>query len=178
MKRTLALFVALILCTSFSVVFAVSCETTTAESLVKLTSAEAAAFSVTVPSALPMALKSSGAVEVASNVKIVNNSVAPVVISRIEVVGLNGWSVRDYAAGLSGMTRGSRTMSMSINGVGVADGTIDTNNENFPPISAVTGENELAVTYTGKIAPQATAIKTAVGIAEVLFTIGWDQANP
>lgn len=183
MKRITALFLALIACFSLScVAFAADNEATspddaTAESKVILTSAEAAAFSVTVPSALPMALKSDGTIEVATNAKIINNSGAPVVVSAIEINGLDGWSVLDYSTNFSAVSRGSKSMSMSINATGVANGAIATSGDGFPPISALTGENELAITYAGKIATQTTAITTATGIAEVVFTVCWDYAD-
>lgn len=182
MKRLLTLFLAAAACFSLSCGVlaadnAAAPEDASARSKVVLTAAEAATFSVTVPSALPMALKSDGSIEVAANAKIVNNSGAPVVISAIAVNGLNDWSVLDYATDFSTLPRGSKSMSMSINSVGVVGGVIAADNDSFPPIPALDGENELAIAYAGKIAAQATAITTATGVAEVVFTVCWDCAG-
>lgn len=176
MKRHIAFL--LILCSFFSLLCNASAaealDSTEAESRVVLTSAAPAVFSVTVPSSLPVALKADGTAEVATNAKIINNSVAPVVVSTIAINGLNGWSVLDYATNFASVSRGSKSLSMSINGVGVLSGVIATDGGSFPAISALSGENELIITYAGKVAQQTTAITTAVGVAEVVFTVCWD----
>lgn len=139
------------------------------ESEVVLISAEPATFSVTVPAVLPMALKADGTVEVATTAKVVNHSGAPVRIAAIVINGLNDWAVLDYSTDFSSLPYDRKAMSMSINSIEVEGGIVDTDNASFPAI-----ENELAITYTGKVAAQTTAIRTATGIAEVVFTVCWD----
>lgn len=177
MKKRPISFLAAALCLSLLCqAWAAPPDTSTAESRVVLTDAEAATFSVTVPSTLPMALKADGTVETANNAKIINNSGAPVVVSAIEVKGLNGWDILDYSTDFSSLPGGSKSLAMSINSAGTVGGTIAVNGEGFPPISALDGQNELSIVYAGKVARQGSAI-TATGVAEVVFTVCWDYGS-
>ena len=167
-----ACIIALAVCLSLSCRPAVAAgDETELASRVSLT-AQATTFSVTVPAVLPVALAADGSVVCATDAKIVNHSGAPVVVSSIEINGLDGWDVLDYDS--FSAARGAKAISMRINGVGVADGVIATDGEGFPPIAA---ENELTLEYEAKVAPQAVAITTATGVAEVIFTVCWDTAG-
>ena len=169
MKRVCTLIVAIAACVSLSSPAAAG-DVTGLASRVSLTSAEAAPFSVTVPAVLPVALAADGTVVCATDAKIVNHSGAPVVVSSIEINGLDGWDVLDYDGFAA--ARGDKALSMRVNGVGVASGVIATDGEGFPPIAAVSGA--LLLEYEAQVAPQTTAITTATGVAEIVFTLCWE----
>lgn len=149
-----------------------------ASSEVKL-QAEAATFSVTVPTSLDMALAKDGTVTCATTAKIVNNGLAPIQVTAIAVNDASGWTKvafsdidtfksykvdsRQYA-----MKIGTSGKLQDVNsGLTAAGGIIDT---------CIDGGTELAFGYEGLISSFSAAASNET-IATVVFTVGWVPAE-
>lgn len=65
--------------------------------------ADAMVFSVTVPTTLPISVDSAGIVTTAPDCAIVNNSAAPVAVSSVSMLALNGWTLKIYQSNLPKM---------------------------------------------------------------------------
>lgn len=140
---------------------------------VKLT-AEALRFSVTVPTSLPVNVDAYGKVTTATDAKIVNNSAGPVKVKDVSVTAVSPWTLTEYAD-LSGEKVGTQKFGMQIQNTNVStDGTCSAT---FDVIPAKSGDTvgSIDLTYDAKVAPQSTKIDTT--IANVVFTVGWDEES-
>ena len=132
----------------------------------------ATALSVTVPTALPMAVGTDGTVTTADNCRITNNSFGAVRVKTATINGENGWTLTAFGA----MTVGE--------GSQVATDASDANSQTL--ISATmagcymtgvgdTANNSVAVNYDAIVTPLSVAATEAT-IASVVFIVEWDTA--
>ena len=154
---------------SFAVDPVITTAGSSASSTVTLTVA-AAAFSVTVPTSLPVNVAADGTVTVsATNPKLRNNSAGPVRVTDIAINGNNGWSVIDYTADLSAVAVNTKQLALSING----KKAVSEKSAMLASFTAIETSGEQEFTYAANIPAQSAAI-SGVEVASVTFTIGWD----
>ena len=142
----------------------------------------AAAFNVVVPTSLPITIDASGIATYADEAKIKNLSHGAVEIKQIEVTGKNNWEIVAYdEASTTGMKVNAKEVGLSILGCETKGNS--SSGEIFTVTSGtmvMTGQDtksdndELVVEYSASIAPQSTEL-TEVNIADVVFTIGWNE---
>ena len=184
-RKILSLFLAMTMVCSLSMSVMATDITTdggNSEVPVELT-AEAATFSVTVPTALPIDVAADGTVTTADDAKIVNNSHGAVMVTNMTIVGADNWEILDWdTADMSSEKVGSAKVAMIINNEKTtADDTITFNQANFPKLDGTSdaiSTDELAIVYDAKVPAQASAISDLT-VANVVFTIGWyvDSSN-
>lgn len=133
-------------------------------------SAEAATFSVAVPTRLTIDIAADGTVTTANNAAIVNNSNGPVKVSAISVQPKNGWALAAWGKDFSGTPTGTKEFTMQLNGENVAEnGAVPL--DGFPIIH---GGDRLALTYDADAAVQSSSVSEE--IAEVVITVDWAEA--
>lgn len=137
---------------------------------VELTS-EAATFSVTVPSALPIDIDADGVVTVATDAKIVNNSNGPIEIKSIEVKSLNGWELVEYGTDFSGTKTNTKEYCLQFMGEEIPTSGAVTVSD----YSVIDGNDELAITYNADAAIQSTAIEEDV--AQLVVVVDWYEED-
>lgn len=138
---------------------------------------EAATFSVTVPTALPINVDAAGVVSVANDAKIINNSYGSVIVSNMTIAGANDWATVDFdTMDVASIKVGTKEVAMTINNDKTTGAdTITFTQENFPVIGGATADDttdELPIVYDAKVPAQSTAISDTT-IATVVFTVGW-----
>lgn len=148
--------------------------------------AEAATFSVDVPTGIPIKVNSDGTVTVPSNLAITSASSAPVKVTKVEMT--NGtWNLVGYdAANMAAEKVGSKKLAFSITAGadGVDKATLKTadmaegvtSQELGTPnwtIAAKTGS--LPIELAAKASTVSEAITAAENAATVVFTIGWAE---
>lgn len=137
-----------------------------------------AVFSVTVPTALPVTMDADGAISVADNAKIINNSVGAVRVADVEVSAVNGWSLIDFNTDRDTLLVDAKQVGLELNGTGTtADGyefVASDWNVMAATDGADGGADECAVVYDA-ILPIQTSVITDATIAEVVFTITWNK---
>lgn len=139
---------------------------------------EAATFSVTVPTSLPIAVDADGNVTTATDAAIINNSGATVAVKSVEVIGQNKWGIAPYdkvtvrslpvntmSFGLR-MELGGIASATSING----PSEILAYNSNID----IDRQQKLTITYDALIPAQEKGIRDTQ-IANVVYTIAWEQ---
>ena len=89
----------------------------TAEAVV---TAVGCAFSVTVPSALPVSVNSMGDVFVANNAKIVNESAGAVEVKDVQFAPANGWAAVAFDKDFVGLAMNLKEIGFIINAHGTA----------------------------------------------------------
>lgn len=109
-------------------------------------SQEALAFSVTVPTSIPVYVDNKGNVTFPDSIDIVNNTVAPIEIRDIEITGKNGWTKTENTDGWQ------------------AD------DKKF--IMTLDYEGDQVTNWTFAVPPQTSNIIKSE-IADVVFTVGW-----
>lgn len=145
------------------------------------------AMSVTVPTALPMAMAEDGSVATANNCTITNNSYGAVRIKTATITGANGWTLTAY--GDKGTLASEKVDSNKIGfaltvGAGTQTKTDTSNTASQTLISEpITGyymsgagdqtANSVAVTYDAIVTPLSSAITDAT-VANVVFIVEWD----
>jgi hypothetical protein len=136
---------------------------------------EAPIFSVTVPTSLPITLTSTGEVQTASNAMVTNNSAGPVKITAITTNAINGWATEDYDAFAPKSAKiNSKNFGLSLT-LGQTDvHTKGANSNDFTGSIGLAKGQSLALTYDAKLPAQKEANSNAQ-IAEVIFTVGWDE---
>ena len=178
-KKVLSLFLALTMLSSASIsVMATDIAVDGGNSKVPVElTCEAATFSVTVPTALPLDVAADGTVTVADDAKIINNSHGAVIVTNMTIAGKDNWEVLDWDS--ADMTRekvGSTKVAMVINNEKTtADDTITFNQSNFPKLDGkneALNTDELSIVYDAKVPAQAASISDLT-VANVVFTIGW-----
>ncbi len=142
--------------------------------------AEAATFSVTVPTALPIDVAADGTITVATDAKIINNSHGAVKVTNMTIEGVDDWVILDWdTANMASERVGSTKVAMIINGdKTTGDDAITFTDSNFPKMD---GKNdgdtdELPIIYDAKVPAQSVEL-TNLTIANVVFTVGWDLLN-
>lgn len=136
---------------------------------------EATTFDVTVPTALPIYVDSTGLVTTADDAKIINNSYGSVIVSGLTITAKNDWTIVDHNNDLSQALVNTKEFGMVINNEATMnDGTITFNADNWPVICGSNDSNtdEFNIIYSANIAPQADMLNT--DIAEIIFTIDWN----
>lgn len=133
---------------------------------------EVPTFSVTVPTSLPVWVDAEGQVTTATDAKIINNSIGPIIISNIEITPLNGWELSPYNSDHSKSKVNSHKIGFKLNGDITTTSGLEFNQSNWNSISA---KGEHPLTYDATLPPQSRAIVEEV--AQVVFTIGWDHAE-
>ena len=134
-------------------------------------SAEAATFSVAVPTRLTIDIAADGTVTTANNAAIVNNSNGPIEVHEVRVSTKNGWSIVPWGTDFRSTPTGAKQFSMEING-GAVDVSGPAPLTGFPIIH---GGDRLALTYDADAAVQSSAVSEE--IAEVIITVDWAEAT-
>ena len=149
----------------------------------------ATAMSVTVPTALPMAMSQSGDVTTADNCKIVNNSYGAVRVKSVTITAANGWKLTAFGdkATLASEKVDSNKLGFAISiggGSQVATNGSDASSQMLinAPIQGCymsgignPSGNTVDVDYAAIVTPLSTAV-TNTNIANVVFVIEWDTA--
>ena len=153
-----------------------SVDSTTGAASVPVTVArEAATFSVTVPSTLPIAVDANGNVTTATDAAIINNSSAPVAVTKVELTSQSNWTLAAYSRDILNLPVDTRQFGLQMN---IGDKTVATSNSGTSDILSdslnaqiAKGQN-CAVTYNALFPAQTTAVSDTQ-IANVVFTVGW-----
>ena len=137
---------------------------------------EAATFSVTVPTSLPVSMKADGTVATATDAAIINNGSYPVAISKVEMTRINDWGLTVYdktevkklpvdtkKIGME-LTIGGKTI------ITASDTTSDTLSENLE--TSIEAAQRCLVSYNAAIPAQSAAL-SEIQVANVIFTVGW-----
>ena len=153
-----------------------SVDSTTGAASVPVTVArEAATFSVTVPTTLPISIDADGNVTTATDAAIINNSGAPVAVTKVELASLSDWTLAAYSRDILNLPVDTRQFGLQMN---IGNKTIATSNSGTSDILSdslnaqiAKGQN-CAVTYDA-LFPAQTAAVSDTKIANVVFTVGW-----
>ena len=153
-----------------------SVDSTTGAASVPVTVArEAATFSVTVPTTLPISVDANGNVTTATDATIINNSGAPVAVTKVELNSQSNWALAAYSRDILNLPVDTRQFGLQMN---IGDKTIATSNSGTSDILSdslnariAKGQN-CAVTYNA-LFPAQTAAVSDTQIANVVFTVGW-----
>lgn len=153
-----------------------SVDPTTGSASVPVTVArEAATFSVTVPTTLPISVDADGNVTTATDAAIINSSGAPVAVTKIELASLSDWTLAAYSRDILNLPVDTRQFGLQMN---IGDKTIATSNRGTSDVLSdslnariAKGQN-CAVTYNALFPAQTTAV-SGTRIANVVFTVAW-----
>ena len=139
---------------------------------------EAATFSVTVPTSLPITVDADGNVTTATDAAIINNSGAPVAVKSVEVIGQNKWEIAPYdKVTIRSLPVNTMSFGLRIELGGIASATsingpseILAYNSNID----IDRQQKLTITYDALIPAQEKGIRNTQ-IANVVYTIAWEQ---
>lgn len=136
---------------------------------------EAATFSVTVPTTLPISVDADGNVTTATDATIINNSSAPVAVTKVELASLSDWTLAAYSRDILNLPVDAKQFGLQMN---IGDKTVATSKSGTSDVLSdslnariVKGQN-CAVTYNA-LFPAQTAAVSDTQIANVVFTVGW-----
>ena len=136
---------------------------------------EAAIFSVVVPTTLPIAVDADGNVTTATDATIINNSGAPVAVTKVELTSQSNWTLAAYSRDILNLPVDAKQFGLQMN---IGDKTVATSNSGTSDILSdslnaqiAKGQN-CAVTYNA-LFPARTAAVSDTQIANVVFTVGW-----
>ena len=136
---------------------------------------EAATFSVVVPTTLPISVDADGNVTTATDATIINNSSAPVAVTKVELASLSDWTLAAYSRDILNLPVDAKQFGLQMN---IGDKTVATSNSGTSDVLSdslnariVKGQN-CAVTYNA-LFPARTAAVSDTQIANVVFTVGW-----
>ncbi len=149
----------------------------------------ATAMSVTVPTALPMAMAQNGDVTTADNCKIINNSYGAVRVKSVTITAENGWQLTAFGdkSTLASEKVDSDKLGFSLSiggGNRVMTDTSDASSQMLisAPVSGCymsgignTVGNTVSVEYDAIVTPLSAPVTNA-NIANVVFVIEWDTA--
>lgn len=149
--------------------------------------AEASTFNVTVPTAIPLAVKADGTVTMPENVEIINNSSGPVKVTSV-AMNNSAWSMTDYNGGdrakLAAAKVGSKKLGLSLTAKNEAEASNKDGNQTFSPTKWLmqgkdggTANAKLPITVGAIATANDTAISVAETAANVIFTLAWDAAQ-
>ena len=151
-------------------------DSTTGSASVPVTVArEAANFSVTVPTTLPISVSADGTVTTATDAVIANNSGAPVAVTKVELTSQNNWTLAAYKPDILDLTVDTKQFGLQMY---IGDKTVSTSNNGSSEIlsdslnAKITKGQKCAVTYNALFPAQTVAISDTQ-IANVVFTVGW-----
>lgn len=143
-------------------------------------------MSVTVPTALPMAMSDDGTVVTATDCRITNNSYGAVRVASVSISAAEGWNLTAFGdkASLAGEKVDSNKLgfAMSIGGGAQVATASDEATQSLitAPIEGcyMTGagdssRNSVGVDYEAIVTPLSSAV-TAATVASVVFVIEWD----
>ena len=149
----------------------------------------ATAMSVTVPTALPMAMSQTGDVTTADNCQIINNSYGAVRVKSVNITTANGWRLTSFGdkSTLASEKVDSNKLGFALSIGGGTKVVTDTSDESSQylisaPIAGcymsgsgnISG-NTVSVDYEAIVTPLSSAVTNA-NIANVVFVIEWDTA--
>ena len=149
----------------------------------------ATAMSVTVPTALPMAMSQTGDVTTADNCQIINNSYGAVRVKSVNITTANGWRLTSFGdkSTLASEKVDSNKLGFALSIGGGAQVMTDTSDESSQMLisSPIAGcymsgignasSNAVSVDYEAIVTPLSNAVTNA-NIANVVFVIEWDTA--
>ena len=149
----------------------------------------ATAMSVTVPTALPMAMSQTGDVTTADNCQIINNSYGAVRVKSVTISAENGWRLTAFGdkATLASEKVDSNQLGFALRIGGGEWAVTDNTDESAQalisaPIAGCymsgagnTSGNTVSVDYSAIVTPLSTPVTNA-NIANVVFVIEWDTA--
>lgn len=182
-KNIIALMLSAIMLLSVTTAMAVDVNTDggTGETTVTLT-AEAATFSVTCPTSIPIHINADGTVTCPSGIAITSASSAPVRVTDVSIAN-GAWTIVGYdAANMAAEQVGSNKLALSMTvgttAVKTADMTggatrQDLGDPAWGTIASKTGSQ--AITIAAKASAVSSAISTAQTAATVTFTVGWAE---
>ena len=143
-------------------------------------------MSVTVPTALPMAMSDDGTVVTATDCRITNNSYGAVRVASVSISAAEGWNLTAFGdkASLAGEKVDSNKLgfAMSIGGGAQVATASDEATQSLitAPVAGcyMTGvgdssRNSVGVDYEAIVTPLSSAV-TAATVASVVFVIEWD----
>ena len=153
-----------------------SVDPTTGSASVPVTVArEAATFSITVPTTLPISVDANGNVTTATDAAINNNGGAPVAVTKVELTSQSNWTLAAYSRDILNLPVDAKQFGLQMN---IGDKTVATSNSGTSDILSdslnaqiAKGQN-CAVTYNALFPAQTAAISNTQ-IANVVFTVGW-----
>lgn len=153
-----------------------SVDPTTGSASVPVTVArEAATFSVTVPTTLPISVDANGNVTTATDAAINNNSGAPVAVTKVELTSQSNWTLAAYSRDILNLPVDTKQFGLQMN---IGNKTVATSNRGTSDILSdslnariAKGQN-YAVTYNA-LFPAQTAAVSGTRIANVVFTVAW-----
>ena len=149
----------------------------------------ATAMSVTVPTALPMAMSQTGDVTTADNCRIVNNSYGAVRVKSVTITAENGWKLTAFGdkATLASEKVDSNKLGFALSIGGGKQVVTDNSNASTQALISAPAAgcymsgvgnasgNTVAVDYDAIVTPLSNAVTNA-NIANVVFVIEWDTA--
>lgn len=146
-------------------------------------------MSVTVPTALPMAMSDDGTVVTATDCKITNNSYGAVRVASVSISAAEGWNLTAFGdkASLAGEKVDSNKLgfAMSIGGGAQVATASDEATQSLitAPIEGcyMTGvgdssRNSVAIDYDAIVTPLSSTVEGA-NVANVVFVIEWDDVT-
>ena len=149
----------------------------------------ATAMSVTVPTALPMAMSQTGDVTTADNCRIINNSYGAVRVKSVTITAENGWKLTAFGdkATLASEKVDSNKLGFALSIGGGKQVVTDNSNASTQALISAPAAgcymsgvgnasgNTVAVDYDAIVTPLSNAVANA-NIANVVFVIEWDTA--
>ena len=146
-------------------------------------------MSVTVPTALPMAMSDDGTVVTATDCKITNNSYGAVRVRSVSISAASGWNLTAFGdkASLAGEKVDSNKLGFAMSIGGGAQVATSTDEATQSLITApiegcyMTGvgdssRNSVGVDYDAIVTPLSSAVEGA-NVANVVFVIEWDDVT-
>ena len=146
------------------------------------------ALSVTIPTALPVAVGIDGETTTADNAKITNNSYGAVRVKTATISGANGWTLVPFGSKntLASEKVDSNKIGFAMKlGTGAQVKTANTNNSQALISAPVTGcymsgvgdttKNSVSVIYDAIVTPVSTAV-TEKTVANIVFVVEFDTA--
>lgn len=170
MKKLISIILALIfIFSAFSLSFAGTEASLGSETTIPISAnVEAATFSVTVPTTLPVTVMSDGTVVTATDAKIINNTSAPIEVTNAEVsIGASGWTLVPNTTDLISEKVDTKKFSLTLMGKDLSSETVSAGD-----FGVIAGNASLPITYSSKVVIQSEA-SDAFEIGSVVFTIGW-----
>ncbi|MBQ7300430.1 MAG: hypothetical protein IJW77_11395 [Clostridia bacterium] len=149
----------------------------------------ATAMSVTVPTALPMAMSQTGDVTTADNCQIINHSYGAVRVKSVTISAENGWHLTAFSdkSALASEKVDSDKLGFAIR-IGGGEWAVTDNTDASAqtlisaPIAGCymsgagnAANNTVSVDYSAIVTPLSTAVTNA-NIANVVFVVEWDTA--
>ena len=146
-------------------------------------------MSVTVPTALPMAMSDDGTVVTATDCRITNNSYGAVRVASVSISAASGWNLTAFGdkASLAGEKVDSNKLGFALSIGGGAQVATSTDEATQSLITApiegcyMTGvgdssRNSGAIDYNAIVTPLSSAVEGA-NVANVVFVIEWDDVT-